>query len=215
VKRPGPPALATWFLAHLGCGSAIEPLVGDLVEEFRAGRSRWWFWRQTAAAIAISFGEDLRAHWALGVRALSVGCGAVFLFGWLIADPVFDRATRAALEHGLVSVGALSQYNVPASMLLGSIGFAASARLVSRLHRPHQTAMVLLFLCLVLVLQLPRLCELVVDALGHPRYLPYLSGHVAGTLVTVFSTLVGGLWRSASRPAPSAPGSTDRASATS
>jgi hypothetical protein len=104
----------------------------------------------------------------------------------------------------------LSRYNVPASMLLGSIGFAASARLVSRLHRPHQTAMVLLYLSLVLVLQLPRLCTLVVDAVGHPRYLPYLSGHLAGTFVTVCSTLVGGLWGTAS-----ARRATDQASATS
>jgi len=31
-----------------------EPLTGDLVEEFGAGRSRAWFWRQAIAAAALS-----------------------------------------------------------------------------------------------------------------------------------------------------------------
>jgi len=31
-----------------------EPLTGDLVEEFAAGRSRVWFWRQAIAAAALT-----------------------------------------------------------------------------------------------------------------------------------------------------------------
>jgi hypothetical protein len=31
-----------------------EPLTGDLIEEFAAGRSRAWFWRQTIAAVALT-----------------------------------------------------------------------------------------------------------------------------------------------------------------
>jgi hypothetical protein len=30
-----------------------EPLTGDLVEGFEAGRSRWWFWRQTIAGVLL------------------------------------------------------------------------------------------------------------------------------------------------------------------
>ena len=30
-----------------------EPIAGDLIEEFAAGRSRAWFWRQTIAAVAL------------------------------------------------------------------------------------------------------------------------------------------------------------------
>jgi hypothetical protein len=31
-----------------------EPLTGDLLEEYAAGRSRAWFWRQTIAAVALT-----------------------------------------------------------------------------------------------------------------------------------------------------------------
>jgi hypothetical protein len=47
-----PPALATWLLQHLGSGYHGESLAGDLFEEYQLGRSRLWYWRQTAAVIA-------------------------------------------------------------------------------------------------------------------------------------------------------------------
>lgn len=47
-----PPRLALWLVDQLGPDD--EPLVGDLVEQFEASRSRWWFWRQALGAIAIS-----------------------------------------------------------------------------------------------------------------------------------------------------------------
>lgn len=46
-NHPPRPALALlrWFAGD------NEPLVGDLIEQFAAGRSRAWFWRQTLHAI--------------------------------------------------------------------------------------------------------------------------------------------------------------------
>lgn len=45
------PAFADWLMSRLGVPSA---LVGDLQEEFQAGRSRAWYWRQTLRAAAPS-----------------------------------------------------------------------------------------------------------------------------------------------------------------
>jgi hypothetical protein len=43
--RPSqPPIVATWVLAHFG--NRNEALAGDLVEEYRRGRSVAWYWRQ-------------------------------------------------------------------------------------------------------------------------------------------------------------------------
>lgn len=48
MKARKPPAVAQWLLNRY----ADPSLAGDLLEEFRSGRSRFWFWRQTAAALA-------------------------------------------------------------------------------------------------------------------------------------------------------------------
>ena len=43
-------ALALWLLGHLAPRN--EPLAGDLLEQFRAGRSVVWLWSQLLYAIA-------------------------------------------------------------------------------------------------------------------------------------------------------------------
>jgi hypothetical protein len=37
-----------WF----GAANTSDPLIGDLLEELRSGRSRWWLLRQVLAAVA-------------------------------------------------------------------------------------------------------------------------------------------------------------------
>lgn len=44
-----PPRLATLLIRHC---SANEPLAGDLYEEYQAGRTDGWYWRQALAAVA-------------------------------------------------------------------------------------------------------------------------------------------------------------------
>ena len=184
--RPSkPPAAATWLLGCLGCGPAIESLAGDLVEEYHHGRSAGWYWRQVLAGIVTSFAQELRRHTLVAFRAIVTGWIAMFLFGWLLGDPMFDW---------LDAQGRLMAPRIYPSMVIGSIGYVVSAWTVARLHRAHRAATVMAFLACALVLQLPRLCALIVDAVGHPRYLPYLSGHLAGMVLTVVSILVGGLW---------------------
>jgi hypothetical protein len=52
MRRSEPPSLATWMLDHAIPGGRDEGLAGDLLEEFRAGRSEGWYWRQTLSACA-------------------------------------------------------------------------------------------------------------------------------------------------------------------
>jgi hypothetical protein len=46
-----PPRLATWLLNRSGFAHQNPPLAGDLLEEFRSGRSAAWYWRQTVVVI--------------------------------------------------------------------------------------------------------------------------------------------------------------------
>jgi hypothetical protein len=39
MRRAHPPALATWLVEHAARGHHRESLAGDLIEEYRAGRS--------------------------------------------------------------------------------------------------------------------------------------------------------------------------------
>ncbi len=50
-----PPRLATWLIEKLGFSRRNPALIGDLLEEFHSGRSRTWYWRQTAIMIAKGF----------------------------------------------------------------------------------------------------------------------------------------------------------------
>ncbi len=62
MNRTQPPHLATWMLEHLTTAGQDEPLAGDLLEEFRAGRSSGWYWRQIISAIAIGWARSVFEH---------------------------------------------------------------------------------------------------------------------------------------------------------
>jgi hypothetical protein len=68
--RPNdPPAIATWMLEHLTLGHKNEALAGDLLEEFKHGRSIAWYWRQALVAIVLGFASELRTQWPAVVYA--------------------------------------------------------------------------------------------------------------------------------------------------
>src|SRR4030095_16256717 len=46
-----PPLMATWLLEHIGRKN--PSLAGDLLEEYRQGRSVAWYWRQVLIAIVL------------------------------------------------------------------------------------------------------------------------------------------------------------------
>jgi signal peptidase I len=60
MKRARPPTLATWFLDRLGDKYRRDALVGDLLEEYRRGRSNAWYWRQVLWAMIASGRSALR-----------------------------------------------------------------------------------------------------------------------------------------------------------
>jgi hypothetical protein len=60
VSSRKPPALATWLLHRFRLPETNPPLAGDLLEEFRSGRSRAWYWHQTLVAIATHLCHNAR-----------------------------------------------------------------------------------------------------------------------------------------------------------
>lgn len=73
-----PPELATWLLNRLGYTHHNAALAGDLLEEFRSGRSRAWYWRQTAMVIVNGVARNASVQQAY-LKAVLVGFATQFL----------------------------------------------------------------------------------------------------------------------------------------
>lgn len=58
--RSKPPALANWMLDHLTPAGHDDALAGDLLEEYRAGRSVAWYWRQVLGALLFEWIKHVR-----------------------------------------------------------------------------------------------------------------------------------------------------------
>jgi hypothetical protein len=80
MRASEPPPLATWLLNHLRHGDEDEALLGDLLEDFRRGRSAAWYWRQVLAAILVGLLQALRHRWATVCFAILWTCGIALLF---------------------------------------------------------------------------------------------------------------------------------------
>jgi hypothetical protein len=78
-----PPRLAIWLLTRSGFAHQNPPLAGDLLEEFRSGRSAAWFWRQTLIVIFTGLAQNAKRFKRLHIA---------FLIGW---------ATQAGVDFGL------------------------------------------------------------------------------------------------------------------
>jgi hypothetical protein len=145
-----PPALAIVLLNRLG--PREQSLVGDVFEEYDAGRSKAWFWRQVIAAVACAAVVDVRC--APRRTAIAI------MTGWLVAAAVFLLGDRIA--DGLA--GFFWQWNRQAAyaddvwwpfyvgaLLVTYGGFGLSAVVVARVNR-HRPAMLLAYVASTLTM---------------------------------------------------------------
>ena len=133
MRSSKPPAVATWLLEHAGFPTTDGIVAGDLLEEYRRGRSAGWYWRQVLAAIIVGWAGVVRRQKMLALRAA--------LFTWAVnyAVTVLGRRLVAGLA-GPASGGATIQLALWGVCFLGS---AASGLAVGLLHRRNRNAMLL------------------------------------------------------------------------
>jgi len=113
VNSPSPPALATWLLQTF---AGNEALVGDLVEQFRLGRSAAWFWRQTFGALLLP-----KASAALALAGLV----AVFAIGRRVSIPGVNAFRLRTLATG--TGGSFRVYDIMSGGGLGPVSVLALA----------------------------------------------------------------------------------------
>jgi hypothetical protein len=106
MSQINPPSLPAWMLERFTPEGANDALAGDLLEEFRMGRSRLWFWRQVLAALAIAWLKSLRGHRAL----------VVFAVLWSMLAPAWVTWI-AKIENEANLNGPIARMNWPLSAL--------------------------------------------------------------------------------------------------
>ena len=216
MKHRNPPRIATWMLHRLsGCDQA---LIGDMIEEYRRGRSRLWYWRQASIAVLRTLVADVRSHPVLALRAFVLLVVCVLCFQYTLI-PLFDILARDViwkLNPGLLYAEHFTYFSfsynfIVLRVLAPCVGYVIGARIVARLHRSHHAAFAVLNAVLILfVNNALALLWFVV----HPGHLQWFSSYVffsePSFLLFTVSTLVGGLWKLKSPP--SSPGLRDRKS---
>jgi hypothetical protein len=120
-----PPRLAIWLLERLGTGYHGESLAGDLIEQYKHGKSQLWLWRQVAFAIV------LMKRRAFEPRLLNVARRVAFRLLTevsivLALAMVIDQARRAHEIKDMLSPAFAAIIALPAAVAL--VGFVFSRR---------------------------------------------------------------------------------------
>jgi hypothetical protein len=131
VKPTDPPALATALLELLIPPRTSAGLIGDLIEEYRNGRSRTWYWQQTIVALMRSALREGREHKVQVSSAIVLGylCGASLCY--------FTTSAAGKFVGGYTVVGAY--------LLFLPLAFISAATSGWILSRTHSRPMVLIF----------------------------------------------------------------------
>jgi len=109
MNRTDPPSMATWMLEHWTPGVRNDALEGDLLEEFRSGRSAHWYWRQVVAAVVIGCCAEI-----LNRRAL-----LIFAVLWSMMAPAWMFYTDTVEAHSIF-MGRIWRIDWPWSTILAS-----------------------------------------------------------------------------------------------
>jgi hypothetical protein len=77
-----PPKMAVWLLRRWASPYQRDSLLGDLLEMYRAGRSRLWYWRQVIAALILARARALRSLPGTSFGDCAVAARKRAAFGW-------------------------------------------------------------------------------------------------------------------------------------
>ncbi len=210
-----PPVVATAILMCLG--PREEPIVGDLLEEYGAGRSRRWFWWQVLSAVAVSVIREIRHHPVLTLRAIATGWAILALLFVLFGDAAADGLAKLLWNWDRQMAYGGSQEWWPfqiCTAVVSYAGFAISAWAVARLHGRKPQLLLAYVTTVVAALTVSAvLLEILIRRAGsvpvpHPLFyfvsvtLPYQwrSGFLMVPFITLLSGLAAGR-RAACRPA--------------
>lgn len=199
-----PPRLATWVLQRFGYGRRMESLIGDLSEQYAAGKSARWYWRQTFTAIATGLVSAARRHGPSLALALVAAWSVILVWRelnalfmgiagelyWSVRNVFRTSEFLRELSYGWDKrTGSLiSIWCIGASLRV--LLFGVSGWTAARLHSANPRTAVLVLAATVLVWRLPWL-QLQVFATDYQLLIHYSTA--------IGGILLGGLWAARSR----------------
>jgi hypothetical protein len=191
-----PPRPAAWLLVRLGGVSDLDPLVGDLAEQFAQGRSRYWYWWQTTGVLGLELLRFLRTHGLSFVAAVLVG--DALTQGWRLGSSYAFQPFYAHLPQVTSHTWTVTALLWVAGMQLNAISNAvltfATVWMVIRVHRAHQRAVLMVFVLALTAPRLPGIARLLIDAATHGRFTFALVPLIVPTALQAVYTLAEGLW---------------------
>jgi hypothetical protein len=173
-----PPVVATWLLERF---CADVALAGDLVEQYREGKSLAWSWKQAIAAVGVYSVSQIVEHKWLAVRAIATGYVI-----WYVLNKLF--------LHGVLKPLMASDDGMALQVVYMFIGYAfwiANGWIIARLHRPYSAAMVMAYVLWAIAASVPPVYA-AISALGDPSG-PSLTWVIWTRLATVLSLITGGV----------------------
>lgn len=154
MTRSTPPAFATRLLT-LFMDPGNQALVGDLLEQYSEGRSRWWYWRQVAAAVAQSAFGHACEHPISSLGSVLAGCMTLYAFGAVIGV-LRTQLTVGSLINLRLWWGEHNGPSLewPLVIAWSTVGSIASGWIVARTQGIRWAGTVFLFLATYFVIEL-------------------------------------------------------------
>jgi hypothetical protein len=191
-----PPRPATWLLERFGSKSRLDPLIGDLAEEFASGRSRFWYWQEATGALGVELIRTLRTHALSFLAAIIIGCvlTSIWEFGVSRAfEPLYaslaDVSRNPRTWAALVCVAGLQLNGI-----LDCVLTFGTVWLVTRIHRAHQRVVLAAFVAALAAPSLPEIARLASQAVIHNRTPNELVPIFVPACLQAVMTLAAGLW---------------------
>ncbi len=185
MRSTNPPRLATLLLQVF---AVDDPIAGDLDEEYRAGRSAAWYWRQALAAVLVAPLRRFDLHELFAVQGMFM---QVVMLALISVTAVFTVKVTAWLIYREDVMQMLLEPSVVRELLRVVLSFAAAlvaGVAIARVHIRSRTAAVLAFSTVVTFWAFANLY--VMDGVGN---LDAVLPHVFGLLVFICGLLAGGI----------------------
>jgi hypothetical protein len=215
MSQSAPPRVATWLLRHCVPGPLNEALAGDLLEEFRRGRSARWYWRQILAAISVACFREVASRPGMllfaALWSMTAPAWLLFIFRFQTQTNFIGPVWRLAWPWSTICIFALSIAECLIPVWAGMLVYALAKSALSGVFSIRQLRRGLLVsLAIFIAVSIFMIgFSMLLPSLGHPFNPGALTplGQITSLRLWAFLVrtpyllaLISALWSAASRP---------------